>query len=1237
MSDNLAVIQSAQTVSELQAIRKEVVATIVDFKELVKVTDQLNNGFRSGSTREIAAALKNGTGVAKAYNDENEKSVNINKKIITVEEEVNRVRKAGNGTLSETERLTQRIAQAKTTEGKSVAALKVELQQLNKENKQQAELQVKEEGRLNAAISLYNKVELKLRTLQTRYNELATRKQLGLKLSESEEKTLNNLTGKIQKYDAVLMSVDASAGKYQRNVGNYKSGFNALGNSVNQITREMPAFANSIQTGFMAISNNLPIFFDAISEIKKQNAVLRAEGKATKSVISQLGATIFSWGTALSIGVTLLTIYGKDIVLWAGKIIKGKEAINGLKQAMDDLNASKSEANKQASTEIVNVDIMIAKLKDEKTARKDRLSVAMDLQNMYPQIFGNMTTEQMLVADLTDKYKLLKDAIIASAMAEAVKNKIAEHAAKALDEEQKSLDEIGQTKIRIAKAEQGKGGGISISGGTGGIGTGGRMETSDEVIRREKATLEEQIKARANRLKEDQIYYDKLTNMVVSYQKKGAVAKGTPSNTVLALEEESARLEKALKRTKTGTKEFARIKAERDKVNAQIEALTAKPKKTKEYTGSKLTGVQKDALDTLIANRDDKLTKLKQQRLDGEIDERKYWENYKVIIKEHGKSVNDLLNGYNAKASKISADARRKVVDETEKSNKEIFELDKRDYDARLKLAEQDLQNRLKLDADNPYLNEVGKINAQNDTYQKLIDLNNDYYKDLIDSAIANAQEVVSIEAERDAKINDLYNQRIQNSSKLSEAIKQDSDYLNEVAKVTADISFEDQKRLIINSKKLTEDQKSFALSQLEKQNAIDINSLEIERLKTQRNQLIAQMAIAELYGNLVNSKDLDTLEKLNGDISKLENANIQGKIDIDKAGIGEMLRQAAPAIDTIKASLSELGLPNLANQFEDTFKKIKQGAFSWKDAMLLAATTIGDALTSLADRQKQIQISALDEQLKRSQANSQLELDLIQSRLDAVNAAGVATQEQYAQRAALEDEARVIQEQQLEREKMIAIEKAKAEQRADAQKALINGAVGATQTIAQMGWVAGWPFALASLAFGVLQSGLIMARNPVPQYYTGTENAKAGLAWTQERGREVITDKSGNIKSFGSDNGPQLTMMEAGDKVLNADRTKKFLSEFYDSPIGTDDIYQRTMKKQMLPPVMNFNNKVDAKEIGNEVTKGVERVMAKYSTASVYEVDGFVYKERPGKYPEVVGKSKKQSINVKISKNGRD
>jgi hypothetical protein len=92
------------------------------------------------------------------------------------------------------------------------------------------------------------------------------------------------------------------------------SGFNGLGNSINQITREMPAFVNSAQTGFMAISNNLPIFFDQVAMIKSKNLELAAAGLPVQSTMAQIGASFFTWGTALSLSVTALTVLGPKLV-----------------------------------------------------------------------------------------------------------------------------------------------------------------------------------------------------------------------------------------------------------------------------------------------------------------------------------------------------------------------------------------------------------------------------------------------------------------------------------------------------------------------------------------------------------------------------------------------------------------------------------------------------------------------------------------------------------------------------------------------------------------------------------------------------------------------------------------------------------------------------------------------------------------------------------------------------------
>lgn len=99
------------------------------------------------------------------------------------------------------------------------------------------------------------------------------------------------------------------------------------------------------------------------------------------------------------------------------------------------------------------------------------------------------------------------------------------------------------------------------------------------------------------------------------------------------------------------------------------------------------------------------------------------------------------------------------------------------------------------------------------------------------------------------------------------------------------------------------------------------------------------------------------------------------------------------------------------------------------------------------------------------------------------------------------------------------------------------------TAQAAMASWAkTGFPWAAAAaIAMGAIQIGIVASQKP-PEYWTGTDNAEAGLAWTQERGAEIVTDKKGNIKDFGDNKGARLTMMEAGDKVYNAEQTKRLM-----------------------------------------------------------------------------------------------
>jgi hypothetical protein len=59
-----------------------------------------------------------------------------------------------------------------------------------------------------------------------------------------------------------------------------------------------------------------------------------------------------------------------------------------------------------------------------------------------------------------------------------------------------------------------------------------------------------------------------------------------------------------------------------------------------------------------------------------------------------------------------------------------------------------------------------------------------------------------------------------------------------------------------------------------------------------------------------------------------------------------------------------------------------------------------------------------------------------------------------------------------------------------------------------------------------------------------GTDNAPEGLAVVDEKGKELITDKNGNIKALGTDKGARMTYLNKGDKVYTANQTASLLDQ---------------------------------------------------------------------------------------------
>jgi len=360
--------------------------------------------------------------------------------------------------------LTNKLDALAKKRGEEDNSAKKYLKTLEQETKNRQALQAQKEKAIKQSereqaiteknASAYNKTQTQINNLTKVYNDLALRKERYNNLSANEEMRLNTLGKVTEKYNGILKATDATIGKNQRNVGNYASGYNALGNSINQLTREAPAFANSMQTGFMALSNNYAALFDAINGIRDKNKALAAEGQPTVSLFKSLASSVFGWQTLLSVGITLLTLYGSKLIEWASAAMKGSDGIRTLKENKMALNEAIKTGDKEANNEIYKLGILYKTTQDVTLSIAQREKAVNKLQEMYPSYFGNIKDEIILNGGAKKSYEELKEAVLASSRAKAISGQMDKMAAEEFEKEAEIRVKIEEKMTEASKRQK---------------------------------------------------------------------------------------------------------------------------------------------------------------------------------------------------------------------------------------------------------------------------------------------------------------------------------------------------------------------------------------------------------------------------------------------------------------------------------------------------------------------------------------------------------------------------------------------------------------------------------------------------------------------------------------------------------------------------------------------------------------------------------------------------------------
>ena len=337
------------------------------------------------------------------------------------------------------------LAQAYSTLSGLIQQTGVSVEQLLQSQRQLNIAQKNGEVAAKSATGSYNQLYAQYNLIKNVLNAMSTemRNAEGVgKLWEAEALRIMN----------AMKGMQEATGKHTLSVGDYTKAFNGLSIATQQVLREMPTLANSLQQFFIAISNNVPIFVDNLM------AVRRATGSwvvAMKGVLTSL----FSWQTALLVVLTILPKIAKAISDKRKAVEKDNESIS----KNYDLLKLDAEATRNAYQEVVRhttqLKVLYGISQDVNRSWGDRIAAAKELKVEFKDELANFTAEEIALGKAKTAIDELLPSLVAQAEAKAYLNEISNLTIKAYDLEKQARKakadvDTAATNVEVANANR---------------------------------------------------------------------------------------------------------------------------------------------------------------------------------------------------------------------------------------------------------------------------------------------------------------------------------------------------------------------------------------------------------------------------------------------------------------------------------------------------------------------------------------------------------------------------------------------------------------------------------------------------------------------------------------------------------------------------------------------------------------------------------------------------------------
>nr|DAG57845.1 MAG TPA: tail length tape measure protein [Caudoviricetes sp.] len=240
------------------------------------------------------------------------------------------------------EKAEERLRLAQSGEAAQLAATNQDIAEQNRLNQTRAALM-----RANIPIEVEARNQVDFTKLS--YNQLNAIYEANAlelkKLSLSQKTQRDELVAYQQQVAALMTTMEAGISAGRGGMQRLGKNFDGLSYSISQLLREAPAAAVSMNTFFLAISNNVPMVVDQIRKVILANKQLRAAGTETVSVVKQIGKSLISFNAIMMLVVTLFTFFGEDMLKWAKKLITGNKIIISTTKALKNLKKQIKETS----------------------------------------------------------------------------------------------------------------------------------------------------------------------------------------------------------------------------------------------------------------------------------------------------------------------------------------------------------------------------------------------------------------------------------------------------------------------------------------------------------------------------------------------------------------------------------------------------------------------------------------------------------------------------------------------------------------------------------------------------------------------------------------------------------------------------------------------------------------------------------------------------------------------------